>query len=97
MIPCLVYILKLLITLFRNGEIRNIDNMVYWYTHLLDLKLVRKENASAKLDLGGFYIDMLMVKGYYRQPSQNLTTAGQMLAQGWQHLVFDLGHLYKPI
>jgi catechol 2,3-dioxygenase-like lactoylglutathione lyase family enzyme len=76
-------------------SVKNIDTMVYWYTHMLDLKLVRKDNTSARLDLGGFYIDMLMVKGSYPQPSQNLSTNDHMLAQGWRHLVFNLDDLYK--
>ena len=67
-------------------SVKNIDTMVYWYTHVLDLKLIRKSDESARIELDGFFIDMLQVKGSSRQPSQDLSTDDHMQAQGWRHL-----------
>jgi catechol 2,3-dioxygenase-like lactoylglutathione lyase family enzyme len=80
-------------------SVNNIDTMVYWYTHILDLKLVSRSGSgdikAARIDLGGFYIDMLQVKGSHRQPSQDLSEDDHMLAQGWRHLVFNVDDFYK--
>lgn len=80
-------------------SVKNIDTMINWYTHILDLKLVSKtqfqDTKWARVDLGGLFIDMLQVKGSYRQPSQDLSTDDHMLAEGWRHLVFNVDDLYK--
>ncbi|HWK04439.1 MAG TPA: VOC family protein [Puia sp.] len=76
-------------------SVNNLDSMVYWYTHVLDLKLIRKSDDAARIELDGFFIDMLKVKGSYRQPSKNLSEADHMLAQGWRHLVFNVDDFYK--
>ncbi|TWJ04533.1 catechol 2,3-dioxygenase-like lactoylglutathione lyase family enzyme [Mucilaginibacter frigoritolerans] len=76
-------------------SVKNIDTMVYWYTHVLDLKLIRKSDESARIELDGFFIDMLQVKGSSRQPSQDLSTDDHMQAQGWRHLVFNTADFYK--
>ena len=76
-------------------SVNNLDTMVYWYTKILDLKLIRKSDDAARIELDGFYIDMLKVKGSYRQPSQDLSETDHMLAQGWRHLVFKVDDFYK--
>ncbi len=80
-------------------SVKNIDTMVYWYTHVLDLKLVSRSGSGdfkvARIDLGGFYIDMIQEKGSKRQPSQDLSEDDHMLAQGWRHLVFNIDDVYK--
>jgi len=80
-------------------SVKNIDTMVYWYTHVLDLKLVRESGAgddrSARIDMGGLYLDMLQIKGSKHQPSQDLSTDDHMLAQGWRHFVFNTDDFYK--
>jgi lactoylglutathione lyase len=76
-------------------SVNNLDSMVNWYTKLLDLKLIRKSDEAARIELDGFFIDMLKVKGSKRQSSQNLPEADHMLAQGWRHLVFNVDDFYK--
>jgi catechol 2,3-dioxygenase-like lactoylglutathione lyase family enzyme len=76
-------------------SVKNLDTMVYWYTHVLDLKLIRKSDESARIELDGFFIDMLQVRGSSRQPSQDLSTDDHMQAQGWRHMVFNTTDFYK--
>jgi catechol 2,3-dioxygenase-like lactoylglutathione lyase family enzyme len=71
----------------------NLDSMKNWYVRVLNCHVIRERTDSVtkyvRLGLNGFFIDILQIRGSYRQPSQDLSVENHMKAQGYRHLVLE--------
>lgn len=78
-------------------SVQQIDSLTQWYIKILGCRLIKERRDSnslyARLELNGFFIDMLQIKGSFRPPTKDLPVMDHMKAQGYRHLVLEPDNL----